>query len=100
MALSLKKGVIFEGIHSRIIESLALVDRCYLKFGFDGVITSARDGRHKANSLHYVGRALDLRTSFFTPLQRQEFHRDLQYALGSDFDVVLEKDHVHYEFDP
>jgi len=100
VALSLKPGVIFEDIDSRIIETLPIVDKTYLKFGFNGVITSARDGKHMPTSLHYKGRALDLRTFFFSPLQRQEFHWELQNALGSDFDVLLEKDHIHYEFDP
>ena len=100
MALSLKPGVLFEDIHSRIIETLPLIDRIYLSFGFNGVITSARDGKHMANSLHYVGKAIDLRTNFFSPLQRPEFHFELLSALGSDYDVVLEKTHVHLEFDP
>jgi hypothetical protein len=27
-------------------------------------------------------------------------HHDLKQALGGQFDVVLEKDHIHVEFDP
>ena len=100
MAVSLKPGVRFEGIHSRIIEILPTLDWIYTSFGKDLVITSARDGKHMGGSLHYQGRALDLRTFYFTPLKRQEVHFEVQNALGGDFDVILERDHIHLEFDP
>src|SRR5574342_91634 len=102
MALSLKPGVLFEDIHSRIIDALPIIDAICVKHGIPFVITAARDGVHKANSLHYVGRAIDIRTRDLPPLSRPEFHFDIQTALGSDYDVVLEtkSPHVHVEFDP
>lgn len=100
MALTLKSGVLFVSVHSKIIEVLPIIDRVYQMFGINGVITSIRDGVHKTNSLHYKGRAIDLRTRDLTDLQRPEFHFELANAVGSDYDVVLEKDHVHLEYDP
>ena len=100
MAVSLKPGVRFEGIHSRVIEALPILDRIYTSFGRELVITSARDGQHMKGSLHYEGKALDLRTFYFTPLKRQEVHFEIRNALGPDFDVILEKDHIHLELDP
>lgn len=100
MALSLKPGVQFWGIHSRIVAALPVLEQIYSKFGQDLVITSARDGVHKPHSKHYSGEALDLRTFNLTPLERPEAHFDIHTALGSDFDVVLETDHIHIELDP
>ena len=66
----------------------------------DAIITSARDGRHSANSFHYEGRALDLRTRDLTVTKVAEYHGALVLALGPDYDVVTERDHIHLEFDP
>jgi len=64
------------------------------------VITSASDGVHSPNSLHYSGKALDLRTKHLIPAVVPFLVRDLKLALGEQFDVVLETDHIHLEFDP
>jgi hypothetical protein len=64
------------------------------------VITSASDGTHGPNSLHYQGLALDLRTSNVIPALMLKIVRDLKLELGLQFDVVDEGDHVHLEFDP
>ncbi len=66
----------------------------------EAVITSARDGQHKSNSLHYQGKAIDLRISDMPPGRERDVVRELQRALGSDFDIVLESDHIHLEYDP
>jgi len=100
MALSIKPGVIFTEIHSAIVAALPKIDRIYSKFGQIGVITSARDGEHMGGSKHYTGEALDLRSFYFNGIERQEIHFELRNALGADYDVVLEKDHFHVEFDP
>lgn len=98
--LSLKPGVRFESIHEKIIEALPKVERIYRTFGRDLVITSARDGRHMAGSKHYTGEAIDTRTRYFSSLQRPDVHWEVQNELGPDYDVVLEKDHIHIEYDP
>lgn len=74
------------------------------KAGVPCVITSASDGKHGPNSLHYKGLALDLRTSTLKPEQVQPVYLALQSALGPQFDVVLEDEgepnqHIHLEFD-
>lgn len=40
---------------------------------------------------------MDLRTSDLPPSRHQEFRDALKQVLGSTYDVVLEKDHVHVE---
>lgn len=76
------------------------------------VVTSIHDGRHGRNSLHYRGKAMDVRFLGQRPggivardhvVQKDKAYRwqdRLRRILGADFDVVLEKDHLHIELDP
>jgi hypothetical protein len=66
----------------------------------DCVITSACDSKHGRGSLHYVGQALDFRTRHLTREQEAEWASLLQVNLSDEFDVVLEEDHLHVEFQP
>lgn len=60
-------------------------------------ITSLVDGTHSRGSLHYVGAAADLRLPRrHVPL----IARELGKRLGRDYDVVLEKTHIHIEYQP
>lgn len=71
--------------------------------------TSANDGKHMEGSKHYSDEALDIRiwqmvTKEYpdardAPLVKQAARR-LQIKLGEDYDVVVEKDHIHVEYDP
>ena len=77
------------------------------------VITSGKDGKHGKDSLHYKGRAVDLRTRDFTDMWAQY----LRNALSKDWDIVIEPGatmkcpkcsqiipvpapHLHAEYDP
>jgi hypothetical protein len=60
------------------------------------VVTSVSDGTHSSGSLHYVGLAADFRL----PLEPLDFVAQLKESLGAEFDVVIEKDHVHVEYQP
>ena len=62
-------------------------------------ITSGTDGKHMTGSKHYTGEALDLRISNLTKPQIHEVVSRLKIRLGKDFDIVLEKDHIHLEYD-
>lgn len=65
------------------------------------VVTSLVDGQHKQGSLHYVGRAADIRTHDFTEPEKQRVFQALRLLLDKrGFDVVLESDHIHMEYDP
>lgn len=71
--------------------------KCYGQY--DCVITSANDSKHGPNSLHYKGQALDLRTRHLNGQGLQSVYHKLKESLGEQFDVVLEADHIHIEFD-
>lgn len=64
------------------------------------VITSARDGEHQTNSKHYEHQAVDFRIWGFKAWQLQEIKQDMDLLLGSDYQVVIEKTHIHLEYDP
>ena len=75
------------------------------------IMTSGKDGSHMTGSLHYAGRACDIRllthpyyTTELIPnaawVYNESLAEELQKKLGGDFDVVLERTHIHIELDP
>ena len=96
----IKHGVDLRGIQPQMAVAYSIAASVYsMKAGARCVITSCSDGRHGPNSLHYKGMALDLRTSNLRPDQVHPVYITLKEALGEQFDVVLEDDHIHLEFD-
>jgi hypothetical protein len=99
MALKFKVGVelrVTEAIN-KILDGVHLA---YFAVGKVCMVTSGRDGEHQKASKHYQDMALDFRTFH---LQFNELDTIVQAAkntLGKDFDVVVEHDHLHVEFDP
>lgn len=64
-------------------------------------ITSGIDGSHSTTSLHFQLCALDVRTRTFRTLaDKRAFAEAVREELGKDYDVVLERTHLHVEFDP
>lgn len=70
----------------------------------DGVmwITSANDSKHKDGSLHYKNRAFDIR--IFNVIGGHPVTRvwceKARLILGINYDIILETDHIHVEYDP
>lgn len=64
----------------------------------DLVVTSICDGEHSRTSLHWSGCAADLRR--WNIPDPNSFVDWLREALTDEFDVVLEDDHIHMEFQP
>jgi hypothetical protein len=97
----LKPGVDLRGLQPQLAIAYTIATFVYsMKAGQRCVITSCSDGKHGPNSLHYKGRALDLRTSNLRPEQVHPVFITLTEALGESFDVCLEADHIHLEWDP
>ena len=68
-------------------------------------ITSANDSKHMEGSLHYTNQAFDIRIKNIIggmefPLAARAWAERMQVALGDDYDVLLESDHIHVEYDP
>ncbi len=71
---------------------------CHWILGPKFVVTSVSEGKHKRKSKHYTGYGMDVRTR---NLDNPKSMRDsIAAVLGKDFDVILEKDHIHIEFEP
>ncbi len=94
------------GVCPQIVFALAVATRIYEAHGVELVITSCNDATHSETSLHYDGRAVDLRTRNLEPDSSHPYRRPAPVAreigerLGRDFDVVLESDHIHLEWQP
>jgi hypothetical protein len=79
------------------------------KLGVDSefTVTSVADGVHAVKgSLHYAGAAFDMRIHDLPDdASKASLRAELEVALGSDFDVVLEdagqpNEHLHVEHQP
>lgn len=79
---------------------LKYADKIWGKYGQELVVTSARDGIHSAGSLHYYGRAVDLRTRYFSEDTLNEVVEELRSVLGEDYDLIVHSTHLHVEYDP
>lgn len=68
----------------------------------DMVITSLGEigDFRKKGSKHLSGNAFDIRTRDLVTAQKIIFLDNLKDALGDDYDVVLESNHIHVEYDP
>jgi len=103
--VKLKNGVIINGAHfyremTRIVDCFRATAPAFS----DDVlwITSANDSTHMSGSLHYMNRAFDIRIiniiGGFEEAKKWVIRAKL--ALGDDYDIILERDHIHVEFQP
>ena len=97
-----KPGVVFWNMHPKIIWALEEIDKIHKEMAASELctVTAARDSDHMKGSLHYEGRAVDIRTRTIYGGDKQYFKDKVKAALGEGFDVVLESDHLHVEWDP
>ncbi len=96
--LAFKKGV---KSNLPVVTMLQVATEIYDTFGFDCVVTSLADGKHKPTSFHYKDLAVDLRTRHVdSRATLEQIIQSISNVLGPDYDVVLEGDHLHVEFDP
>ena len=109
LAMLLKRGVRFANVSPPLYFAMGVAEvvlYLYSPTGF--VVTSLDDSSHKETSLHYsknspdkMCRAFDVRTRSMKSEEIAVVHRELREFLSPlGFDVVLEVDHIHVEFDP
>lgn len=96
----LKLGVSIDRLSRPMRRSLNPTDKVFRKHNMEPVITSTYEGSHSPSSLHYdlfLFGAVDYRR----PKRDAEIIvKELQEELGENYDVVLEKTHIHVEYDP
>jgi hypothetical protein len=100
LQMKLKAGVLLENVSWRMFWAALVVDSVFSRYDVETVITSGVDGSHSAASLHYQGLALDFRTRDLPAQQLGTIKASIQRELGASYDVVIESDHLHIEYDP
>ena len=94
-----KEGVVIGTPRAELIDGLITCAEVYYDLGYSMVITEIMGGVHKKGSLHYEGLAADLRTSMVPAERLPSLVAALRRKLPRYWDVVLEKDHIHVEYD-
>jgi hypothetical protein len=98
--MSIKADVSIAKLTPQMAVAHTIVAAVFKQHGYECIITSGDDGKHSANSLHYEGKALDFRTRHLLPSDKAAIAEQVARALGDNFDVVLERTHLHVEYDP
>jgi len=93
----IKTGVDISRLNREIRRALPKIEKIYNVGKKELVITSTYEGNHSAGSLHYANDAIDIRR---WPVDNNILDELLHDALGKDFDIVHERDHIHIEHDP
>ena len=90
----------FQSLCPQITLALMVLDGVFIKHGIEMVITSVNDANHAPTSLHYSGHGIDFRSR--TVPDKTQFLIECKIALGHspDFDLILESDHYHLEYQP
>ena len=96
-----KDGVSVFGIKEETITVIAILNY-YFVTNIDKplVITSCSDGKHMKNSKHYSGYAIDIRTRHLNTSEINKLKSWFVNHHGMKYDMVIEKDHIHVEYDP
>lgn len=99
-----KPGIKIRGIQPELVVALTVAYTAFFsEYGHFLLFSSIaeQDPVHSAKSLHYDGRAFDISgTNFSGNTQMLYFSSLLKKLLTDEFDVVLESDHIHVEFQP
>lgn len=92
--------VSLQGIQPEMVAAFPIIDATYMRLGYEAILTSGTEGEHGTGSLHPKGLATDWRTRHMRQDLKPQLVKWLKQNLGREYDVILEKDHLHVEFDP
>jgi len=93
----LKAGVDISRLNREIRRALPKIETVYVQYSETFVITSTYEGNHGAGSLHYGNDAVDVGLA---EANATKIYNVIKERLKGSFDVVLEGDHIHIEYDP
>lgn len=93
-----KLGVKLNTLRPEILPALQCAMYVYAFYGKKITVTSTNDSKHQEGSLHYKDLAFDLRVLNIPEASvRNKIVAKMKQFLGADYDVILEKDHIHCE---
>ena len=98
-----KQGVKLFGCSPQILATMPIADAIWKELGAEeAVVTSGSEqtAKHSRASIHYSGNALDYRIRNLVESHRKRAADKLRDSLTDEYDVVLESDHIHVEFQP
>jgi len=104
--INIKEGVIIKKFNLPVLTILTSVIKTW-KYFAPLIVPVVTAGSEKIplkdrpiTSLHYQHKALDFRTRDLSHAMQEIVAKHLQFDLGKDYDVVLEKTHIHIEHQP
>lgn len=111
--MDFKSDVVLD-LSRTMVKALPAIERAHTKIGIKrgAFITSGKDGEHMKGSKHHwesddplPSDAVDVRTKDLTKSQTEQLSESLTAELNGPklrrpFDVVVEVDHIHIEYDP
>lgn len=98
--MQIKPGVSLKQLKPQMVLAAIIVDQCFGGQNLPCVVTAGDDGTHMKGSLHYKGLALDFRTNHVQDAAILHLIvTNIKARLAGDYDVVLEGNHLHVEWD-
>ncbi len=99
--MRIKNGVRFSSPEMAMGHASMVMQEICKEFAVECVVTGGVE-KHQHPSKHVYGGGLDYRTRNINgrPERKQGFADEARKRLGDGFDVVLESDHLHVEWDP
>ena len=96
------RGARMQGLRPEMVPAMLATYSVYIQIGYPCIITSGVEGKHKRQSAHYSGRAFDVRTKRvgMSSVVATRAKTMIQLQLHEDYQVIVEGDHLHVEFDP
>lgn len=100
MTIKTKPGANYNDLAPEMKHACAVATTVYANHDYVAVLTSGKDGVHKRQSLHDIGLAGDFRTRQLRDEIKATIVTEIQKELGPEYEVLLESDHIHIEYDP
>jgi len=97
--MRVKSGVQLSGTQFEMRDACLCYGAEMRSLGGQPEITSGSEGAHGDGSYHFYGYALDFSIKGLTLGEQRSIVASMRIFLSSFYDVVLEDDHIHVEFD-
>ena len=99
-----KQGVRLHGVCPQMFFAARVYEDLWNKHDYPAAITAGIEGKHKRNSEHWDGKALDFRTWLdatgkqMSMKLKESLAKELQARLGEEYTVIAEGNHIHVHY--